>query len=63
MIMAKGKEPMEISVKLPKGLYGTLLQISDRDNVNMDDLLTDIVEDYFESGDEPEVNPNENPEE
>ncbi|MGC8580005.1 MAG: hypothetical protein ACP5MB_08115 [bacterium] len=59
MAKIRQKELVDIETKLPKGMYGELLMISDRDGVSVDDLLAEIVEDYFE-GDEPEDNPEDN---
>ena len=55
-------EKLDVSVKLPKGLYGELLFVSERDNIPLDDLVTEIIEDYFAEEESPESNPEDNPE-
>jgi hypothetical protein len=55
-------EKLDVSVKLPKGLYGELLLVSERDNIPLDDLVTEIIEDYFAEEESPESNPEDNPE-
>jgi len=56
------QEKLDVSVKLPKGLYGELLLVSERDNIPLDDLVTEIIEDYFVEEESPENNPEDNPE-
>lgn len=55
--MAKSKELVEVTVKIPKGTYGKLLLTSEDEGVTVDEIVTEAVENELEPEDDPEDNP------
>ena len=52
--MAKAKDLVEVTVKIPKGTYGKLLVTSEDEGIPVDDLVTEAVEDHLEPEENPE---------